>query len=454
MAGVRSSNRLTDTAIRNAKCPAGERRLILADGGGLELVVTPTGVKSWYVRCRVRLDGGGPGPQRRVRLDKAYPTCGLAEARQKAAKIVSDARSGIDPLAMRAEKSLGTNAPRTVREAVLKYVEHLQHIGRKPVYWGERQRLLEKHLLTTPVAGLAPKHVTRSMLSAVLDAEARRQRKLGQRGILTRRLASAVTALWRFLEDRGWLEVRGTADRLLVSVEAEKPRDRILSQKELGEVFIALGLLDGKTFYDRRDDGSTRPADPGTVDALALALLLGLRGSEIVSLRTQDVVDGDDGVVLLRVGAQGAKTDAGRRDLPVPPLALSVLRRRQQQARAGRLFPSPAGKGSVTLTRRALSRQARRLAEELGHVDEEGRRWTPHDLRRTLASIMGELDVSEAIQKRVLGHAGDNVTSKVYDKSKRLRRMLDALTDAEDYARQAAQEVAGAAGAAVLPMRG
>ncbi|MFC5523938.1 Arm DNA-binding domain-containing protein [Polaromonas jejuensis] len=46
---------LTDTACKNAKCPADKARARLTDAGGLYLEVVPTGGKHW--RWKYRFDG-------------------------------------------------------------------------------------------------------------------------------------------------------------------------------------------------------------------------------------------------------------------------------------------------------------------------------------------------------------------------------------------------------------
>lgn len=432
---------LTDTMIRNARAKAGDR-LVLSDGGGLELQVTAKGVKSWYLRARVKSEDGGTGLQRRIPLG-AYPAVSLSDARMEAARVRSEARTGRDPKAAAARSSLGTGKPKTVAAAAKLYGDHLEAGGRAKSYVSERSRLLTLYLL--PKLGkLSPQDVDRAMLSAVVEQEAKRQLKAKQKGVQARRLASVITAMWRFLEDKGWLVRRGEADRLLVSVAAEQPRDRVLSDQELGSVAFALGLLDGKTFYDRQDNGH-RPSDRATLDAMALALLLGLRGGEVTALMTEDVVDDSEtGMTVLRIASRGGKTAAARRDIPLPPLALSIVRRRQKQAKHGQLFPTPSGKSVDCLTVSGLGYAASQLADKLGHRDAEGRKWTTHDLRRTLASILGERDVVEAVQKRILGHAGADVTSRVYDRSRRQKQMLEALTTAETWILERARVAAKA----------
>src|SRR3974377_2309323 len=66
--GQRESFMLTDVAIRKAR--SGERLAKLSDGGGLQLWITPTGGKLWYLAYRfggrqkkldIGRDGASPG---------------------------------------------------------------------------------------------------------------------------------------------------------------------------------------------------------------------------------------------------------------------------------------------------------------------------------------------------------------------------------------------------------
>jgi hypothetical protein len=79
---------LTDTAIRNAKPEAKDRKL--ADGGGLYLFVTAKGGKLW--RLKYRYDG-----KEKLLAFGSYPEISLADARQRredARKLIAN---GVDP---------------------------------------------------------------------------------------------------------------------------------------------------------------------------------------------------------------------------------------------------------------------------------------------------------------------------------------------------------------------
>jgi hypothetical protein len=88
---------LTDTEIRRSK-PA-DRPYKLSDGGGLHLLVTPTGGKLW--RWKYRFDGA----EKLMALGR-YPEVALADARERRDAARKRLANGIDPMAERkAEKT-------------------------------------------------------------------------------------------------------------------------------------------------------------------------------------------------------------------------------------------------------------------------------------------------------------------------------------------------------------
>jgi integrase len=79
---------LTDVAIRNAK--PGARSIKLADGGGMFLLVTPTGGKLWRLKYRVE------GREKLLSIG-AYPEIGLGEARRRREEARELIALGKDP---------------------------------------------------------------------------------------------------------------------------------------------------------------------------------------------------------------------------------------------------------------------------------------------------------------------------------------------------------------------
>ena len=90
---------LTEIAIKNAK-PGNKRRTIF-DGGGLFIVVEPTGGKLW--RFQYRFDG-----KRKLLALGKYPDVSLQEARKRHSEARERLAQGIDPsVARKVEKQIG-----------------------------------------------------------------------------------------------------------------------------------------------------------------------------------------------------------------------------------------------------------------------------------------------------------------------------------------------------------
>ena len=83
---------LTDVKVRNAK--PGEKQTKLFDGGGLFLLVTPQGGKSW--RLKYRIEG-----KEKLLAFGTYPEVSLSEAREKREEARRLLAKDIDPGAVK-----------------------------------------------------------------------------------------------------------------------------------------------------------------------------------------------------------------------------------------------------------------------------------------------------------------------------------------------------------------
>src|SRR5471032_2441095 len=80
---------LTDAKIRSARAVGGKTPK-LSDGGGLQVWVTSSGSKLWYLAYRFG------GKQRKLAIGP-YPRVGLKEARQRRDDAKRQLDSGVDP---------------------------------------------------------------------------------------------------------------------------------------------------------------------------------------------------------------------------------------------------------------------------------------------------------------------------------------------------------------------
>jgi len=123
---------LTDVQVRNAKPQTKEYKL--ADGGGLYLLVTPTGGKLWRFDYR-------HNDKRKTLAFKTYPEISLADARQRrddARKLVAN---GVDPGEVkRAQKAIEQAQAETFKTVTLEWY------GQKKADWSDNhaERILRR----------------------------------------------------------------------------------------------------------------------------------------------------------------------------------------------------------------------------------------------------------------------------------------------------------------------
>jgi integrase len=264
--------------------------------------------------------------------------------------------------------------------------------------------------------------------------KAKELRRGGHKGVLANRLVAVLSRFFRFCEAKGWIET--SPAMRLEKPAVEKPRERFLSNDELGLLWRAL----------RDGDGQCPPVYS---DILSLLTLTGARMSEIASLRRCDV-DLSAGVVKL--AEYGGKTADAKRTLPIGPVARSLLARLVDDASArpadAPLFLSPTGRALDT---HAVDRACRALVERL-RCDP----FTPHDLRRSLVTHLHESDqFAEGIIRRLAGHKARDVHDAVYNRAEKLERVRAALEWYERHvlARAAKVDAESAAESNVVALR-
>ena len=111
------------------------------DGGGLRLVVSPTGAKKWVLRVTIR------GRRREMGLG-AYPDVTLATARDEAARCRSIAKAGGDPIA---ERTAVKQQMPSFTSCAAQYIRSQRHGWRNPKHQRQWVRTLKTY--ARPVIG-------------------------------------------------------------------------------------------------------------------------------------------------------------------------------------------------------------------------------------------------------------------------------------------------------------
>ncbi len=218
------------------------------------------------------------------------------------------------------------------------------------------------------------------LLSSVTPAQAAQlyERRRGEVAVDTHRgELAAAAAMFAWCVRKGWLRANPFAD--VEPVGQKKTRKDKLRIAE-ARTFLRVALAED--------------SDAGL--ASAMALMMGLRASEVVDRVTRDI--DDRGRVLW---IDDAKTEAGERHLEVP----KQLRARLVKLVAGR---DAGARLFGDNDRHWVGRHVRRLCG-VAKVPEV----SPHGLRRSWSSLAAETEPMERVS-RALGHAGTAITRRHY----------------------------------------
>jgi integrase len=385
MAGGRDL--LTVKAIEAAISSAvksGERSE-LSDGGGLVLRCPPSGVAKWTYAYRSRSLGG----MRRVTLGtfgREPPALTLAAAR--AARNEEEARNadGGDPHAHRdrerVEQAKADVAFTTLCEL---YVEHVKD---RKLSWKTDEGYLNRP--KAKFGKRAASSITKRELMDHLEDIARTSKSSANR------TQSTLRTLWGWAAERDYVPMNFLAGvKKVGGKEAEK--ERVLTLDELKAFFAA---LDGASTSDtvRR--------------ALRLILLTAQRPGEVAGMMLSELHDLDGPKPHWIIPAARTKNKKAEHTVPLSPAAvqligeaLSVPQDERPGANDRAVFASKF-EGVTTLARHSLSQAVRRVVAD----NEKMEPFTPHDLRRTGATLVQAARLPIDFVKALLNHNDKGVT--------------------------------------------
>ena len=154
-----------------------------------------------------------------------------------------------------------------------------------------------------------------------------------------------------------------------------------------------------------KDDG------PGT-DTVLILIYTGMRVSEMLHLKKSDVNRRQKYLDIKQ-----SKTASGIRVIPIHPFIWPLIERRLALP-GDFLISRPDGKGYSYGAYCTVWRTV------MGRI--RGEKHTTHDCRHTLTTLLDNAEVNENAKRRILGHAGGDVTDAVYT-HKNLRQLRKAI---------------------------
>lgn len=243
-----------------------------------------------------------------------------------------------------------------------------------------------------------------------------------------RHMRRAASGLFNWAAEAGRDYVTASPCVNLPKLDPEHPRTRVLSEEEIRIFWHGL---------DRPD----LPWDRKIRLALKFELVTMLRSAELLGAHRNELFDLDDDHPRFDVPLKRVKK---RRVIqqPLSSLAVEIIREVLSSEKQQYVFASPLGDQPMN---RKVMATALRGTRVQGKVKRTGicallglRAFTPHDLRRTAATLAGDLGFDDAWIAKCLDHVASKkseqivptVTGKVYNHSKRMkekRAVLDGL---------------------------
>lgn len=385
---------LTDTMCKSAKAAPGER-ITLADQkvAGLSLRVSAT-TKSWSLRYR----NDESGRLERVTLGP-YPSVSLARARELAEAARVSNRAGRSPREQKRAARTRAVSAATFDAIADRFIT--EHVERHKAPASQTQDRWLLNIARQSWSKRDPRTIDVADVFKLLEATKARG------PTLSNRLRSVLSKLF------AWAILNRLVDRNPVRdaprLGRETSKDRRLDDPELTALLRALR-------------SNTRRCEPGVALALELIVATAARPGEVSALPWSELRLED--APTWRLPATRSKNRKPR-NIPLSKWAVMLI----EQARVvgsrrvgGNAFVFPSKyKGEEPIARHSLS-QALVEVRQAAKIEA----FTPHDLRRTAASIARERGATRDGVEALLGHTTAGVTS-IYDRSQFDAEARDAV---------------------------
>lgn len=400
---------LSDLEIKKFKT---EKRVFLPDGNGLYLEVTISGIKRWWVRYKIDKQ------TKRIALNY-YPQLSLIDARLQALTIVTKLKNSqreIDPIKERehrrlakieadkqaalerqqlAEKQAKENARLTFEGLFYKWHKALSRKDNGE----EIERSFKKDVLPN-IGHFYADEVTRQQIGILLT-------KITERGsnMMAGRTLSNIRQCFGYGVGIGLVEHDPTSHLKKTAFTGKvKMRDRVLSEDELRELLQVLLPASKLNLKGKA--------------AIKIILATAARVGELLKAKFEHIdLVGKKWIIPADNAKNGKEHLIHLSDYAVQ--AFEELF--QFTDHPEWLFTDRSKLKHVcvkTLTKQISDRQTTspltNRASDTTSLMLSGGKWTPHDLRRTAATLMGELRVPPHIIEKCLNHTEENRMIQTY----------------------------------------
>lgn len=413
-------NKLKDLTFRNIKATDKEQQL--ADGGGLFIRIRPIDQGgSISFRLAYRIEG-----RQKWMTVGTYPTMTLKEAREARDTHKSNLKEGRDPaLDKQLEKQRqhnmqlaeqAENAKQQARMTVNKLFDHWETLDlaiRRKDKGKDIRRIFEKDVLPA-IGAMSVEDVRKGHIAAILDT-------LLARGVprLAKMTLTLMRQMFRFAQDRDIIDNDPTSSIRKSQIGGKDVvRDRYLNELEIKA--LKAQLPDARLLKT-------------TECAIWIILSTCCRIGELCKAKW-DHLD-------LKGGEWKIPTENSKNGKP-HTIYLSDFTKQQfytlltLKKSDAWIYPNTDNTNHVSeksITKQIGDRQLQANRERLSgrskHCDTlvlAGGRWTPHDLRRTGATTMGNLGVRPDVIELCLNHIEQNQMKRTYQHQKLIKEQFEA----------------------------
>lgn len=364
--------KITKRTVDSIVATAADQFIWDTDVPGFGLKVTPRGSKSYVVQYRM----GGRETHAQRRAIGRHGVWTPDEARTEARRVLQMVDRGIDP-----REDDRKRKRETVTLAFDTYADLFieQYLKKNWKRWEEGKARIDQHC--KPQLGNRPiTSFERADITPILDSVA-------DRPALVSHVFSVLRKLFNWAVSRGDLKVSPMNG---MKVEGVKSRSRTLTDEEIAAVWIAAGRL-GELY--------------GPI--VRLLLLNGQRLEENSAMEWREV---DLPKALWTLPERRAKNGLIHL-VPLGPSSMEIIK--SQKLTSPTYVFSSNNKNAVNgwskarprlaaMTLKVLRERAAERGEDPAKVEIE--RWTPHDLRRTVATGLPSLGVPAEVVEAVLNH--------------------------------------------------
>jgi site-specific recombinase XerD len=405
-----ATNKLTDTAIRNAR-PA-VKEFELTDGEGLALRIKPDNRRLWSYRYT------SPASKKPQRLWLgSYPTLSLKAARDLRASRAELVARGIDPKnATALLDEVGDQIPATVGQLFASWFDKEVKVNRANE--DDRASIEGRYrLYVKPVMGdVGLADARRGHCMKAIDGA--RAKGLMRTANL---LLVEMRQMYGFAVAREWMQGDPTAAiKRRDAGGQDKEGDRVLADDEL---VMLRDIVTRPPAQKSRYYMAVRRVLPARTELMMWwTLATAARAIEVASIKAKGAVDTE--ARTWTIPADIAKNRLAH-IVQLNDFALAVWARIEQLETEGEYIFAGRDGGHLSekeATRRFTDRQTREKPvkgrKNSTDLDLPGGRWTQHDLRRTASTIMGELGFSAEVIDRCLNHKEAKKVTRTYQRQK------------------------------------